>query len=179
MVFKTFIAATLAAILAGGMVYVSTKPVSAGGAVSLATNETRTETSPEKTVIDRYLGGDKNDETSDAPENASSDVQDEYTSSDTTEIKPKHAESADPLPEKTIVNASETQRKNKPKLRRSSQPGNAIMANIKTVFEQAENINQVELRDRAYLDLSDYATKMGAFEPVSYTHLTLPTTSRV
>lgn len=35
---------------------------------------------------------------------------------------------------------------------------------IDTVFTQAEAIEQVDLRDRAYLDLTDYATNKGMFE---------------
>ncbi len=37
------------------------------------------------------------------------------------------------------------------------------MQRIKVVFEQALNIEQIDLRDRAYLDLSDYATSKGLF----------------
>ena len=35
---------------------------------------------------------------------------------------------------------------------------------IDTVFEQAEQIEQPDLKDRAYLDLSDYATNKGMFD---------------
>jgi len=38
------------------------------------------------------------------------------------------------------------------------------MKRIRVVFKEAENIEQPDLKDRAYLDLADYATSKGLFE---------------
>lgn len=55
-------------------------------------------------------------------------------------------------------------RRRKPRTDHNSNANDPAMQRINVVFEQAENIIQTDLRDRAYLDLSDYATSKGMFE---------------
>jgi len=99
-VFKTFIAATCAAALAGGMIYFSSTPDGSSGKVSLekptetAANIT-TETTklageaPEKSVMKRYLGGDEK-----APETVSR-MPAETLADENSEVNPYEAENSD------------------------------------------------------------------------------------
>lgn len=59
----------------------------------------------------------------------------------------------------------ETNRPVRPTKDRSlpSADNNPAKAKVAAVFEQAENISQSDLRDRAYLDLADFATANGLF----------------
>lgn len=59
--------------------------------------------------------------------------------------------------------SAEPRRRRKPRLTNNSDANDPAMQRINVVFEQAENIRQPDLRDRAYLDLSDYATSKGLF----------------
>lgn len=65
--------------------------------------------------------------------------------------------------ERSVTEIRKPKKASKKRARKVSSDDPAQMR-IDAVFEQAENISQPDLRDRAYLDLVDYATSKGMFE---------------
>ena len=55
-------------------------------------------------------------------------------------------------------------RRRKPRTDHNSNANHPATQRINVVFEQAKNISQPDLRDRAYLDLADYAVSKGLFD---------------
>ena len=146
MVFKTLIAATCAAALAGSVVYFGTNPGNEGGSVKLDKVVSAEVQSEKPRVIDRYI----------SPKKKTKDTQ---THGD--------AESTDGKTTDKPAGETETKTKPKPKVqpyKASKTEVDPAQKRIDVVFRQAERIAQPELRDRAYLDLTDYATSKGLFD---------------
>lgn len=159
MVFKTLIAATCAAALAGSMVYFSTAPSNSGGTVKLdkpateqvqpvkiATNEQKS------SIMDRYISRKDKDETgSDEGDNPYQASNEEQKQSDF------QVDAHQPSKNKDVI-------RKKPVRTKKLSSNDPAQQRIDVVFKQARLIKQVDLRDRAYLDLADYATNKGLFD---------------
>ncbi len=242
MVMKTFIAASFAALFAGGVVYYGTEPADQGGEGTIVNDESIEETRSSKEIISRYISDDEAE--IEAEEYEAEDLDNPYEveveavefagaeehphppvklkendegtveisepevietgqveliepeqfippeETDTDELEDPIIE--EPLDENTtedveiieveappphveIVKPPVTQ--SKPALRPAQQMGvrsvikghvadknDPAMKRIRVVFKEAQNISQPDLRDRAYLDLTDYATNKGMFK---------------
>ena len=159
MVFKTLIAATCAAVLAGSMVYFSTAPDGTGGSVKLkpvaaeeAQAEKLAQNDQKSSIIDRYINNQDSKDTL-ANENpyAASTVDD--AKNDIEAVQPVTVQR--PQNQKSI-------RKQSVQMKKLTSTDPAQMR-IDVVFKEAKQIKQADLRDRAYLDLADYATNKGLF----------------
>jgi len=183
MVLKPFIAGTCAALFAGGLVYFNTPSVEPGGSVKIEATENAGQNGTSKDIVSRYIGP-----------NAGADTVSVETTPPVHDDNPYEVETTDPEPEtadstynsgnsfhppESEVRPDEPKRKPRifketPRVETStkrSRPhsnsaasNSPVSARIAAVFEQAENISQPDLRDRAYLDLTDYATDKGRFD---------------
>ncbi len=243
MVMKTFIAASFAALFAGGVVYYGTEPADGGGEGVIVNDEAIEDTRSSKDIISRYISEDevKGDEYVEAddldnpyelegeraefasaeehphpPKNqkdseeeaeaselevtepevietgtieliepeqiippeevemveAEELVEEELDLSPVSEIRPPREEEVfvEPPRQVEMTKPEETQSKPVKRPHRSVISGHVVdkddpaMKRIRVVFKEAENITQPDLRDRAYLDLADYATNKGMFK---------------
>ncbi len=166
MVFKTLIAATCAAALAGSMVYFSTSPNGAGGSIKLdnaATEQVQAEKSAKKkpSILDRYVNPKKDKDTTEATDNPYKTVN--SSDSDKPAVAKKPAKISKPVElEDSVQDKAKTQPK--PATTKKLKEIDPAQMRINVVFKQAERISQPDLRDRAYLDLADYATNKGMFD---------------
>lgn len=157
MVFKTFIAATCAAALAGTMVYFSSSPPASSGSVDLepqqivaAPTDTADEKKAKSSLMGRYIGQkdkDSDAKATDLTEPAEPRIEDVKSSGDNGRI-----DGAEPAQRSPHIREN-TSNKSDPSQQR-----------VQAAFDQAQNIDQIELRDRAYLSLADYATQKGLFK---------------
>jgi len=187
MVIKTFIAATCTALFAGGLVYFSTDPADPGGKIAIDNSAAVSpETAQKKDIYARYIGSDGNEapeiaQLANTPptETAKSEnpyiVIEEDVEVSSSEVLPAQEISRLPVEAPQVAEPPRTSKpvvkkignsdRRPPVRKKQTQNANGpAEQRIEVVFEQAENITQPDLRDRAYLDLADYATSKGLFD---------------
>lgn len=225
MVMKTFIAASFAALFAGGVVYYGTEPAENGGEGVIVNDEAIEDSRASKDIISRYISDDEAGaeevvdlEETDNPYEVESErvefvgaedhphppknLKEDEEEAEVSEIEvsePEVVETgqveliepednippaemdepeieevpevAEPPMQSEIIQTEEQPAKPIKRTRRPiikdhgrADQDDPAMKRIRVVFKEAKNISQPDLRDRAYLDLADYATSKGLFK---------------